>query len=112
MNGDEAIRISNEVAGLAAVLRERARATELFETQVLTGIREVRIDLGVHARDDTARFEGVGARIDEKVSGLYEHLERQANAQRARAWQITGVVIMASLALAGVLISANKSGLL
>ena len=112
MNGDEASRIVSEVASLRAMLVERERGAAEFRLDMRTGLRETVATITEHATEDTRRFDKAATTLDEKVSGLYEHLQEQADKQRARAWQITGVVIMATLAFAGVLIAAHKSGML
>jgi hypothetical protein len=112
MGTDDGGRIIRDVAELKAILTERGRDAEVFRGEMRDGVRDMNGFLVDHAAEDTRRFEKSGEVLDEKVAGLYEYMEKQANAQRTRAWQIAGIVMTAVLGLAGVLIAAHKSGLL
>ena len=112
MNGDEVRAIVREVAALQAVSAERERSSELFRGELRGTFRDVKEAITEHAAEDTRRFEKVDTALDQKITGLWEHLEKQANAQRTRAWQITGIALTAFFGLAGVLIGAYKAGLL
>lgn len=112
MNGDDVTRIIAEVAGLKAASTERERGADQFRGELRDTFREVKNMVTEHAAEDTRRFEKVDTALDEKITGLSQHLERQANAQRTRAWQITGIALTAFFGLAGVLIAAYKAGML
>lgn len=112
MNGDEATRIVGEVASLRAMLTEREHGAAEFRGEVRAGFRGIKDDLIDHGKEDTRRFDAQGKLIDEKVTGLYDHLQKQADAQRARAWQILGVALTAFFGLVTALVAAHKSGLL
>ena len=112
MNGDEVRAIVSEVASLKAVIEERARGVDLFRHELRESFHDVKGAITDHAAEDTRRFEKVDTALDQKITGLWEHLEAQANAQRTRAWQITGIALTAFFGLAGVLIAVYKAGLL
>ena len=112
MNGDDVSRIVSEVAALKATLAEREQGSQAFRRELRDSLRDIKGTATDHAAEDTRRFERVDVMFDQKITGLYEHLEAQANAQRTRAWQITGIALTAFFGLAGVLIAAYKAGML
>ncbi len=110
MADDQSVAI--ELAKLSVKLDERERGASSFRQEIREGFGRVEQHIAIHSAEDTRRFEMASTALDEKVSGLYEHMQAQSDAQRTRAWQISGIVITAVLALAGVLITAHKSGIL
>ena len=112
MNGDEASRIVSEVASLKAMLVEREHGATEFRGEVRAGFLGIKDDLLDHMKEDTRRFDASGKLLDEKVVGLYDHLQKQADAQRTRAWIITSIALTAFFGLATALITMHKAGIL
>ena len=112
MNGDDTGRLFNEFTALKSILMEREHSATEFRTEMRAGFQNAQHALTAHTDEDTRRFEKAAAALDEKVSGLYEHMQKQADAQRARAWQILGIVLAAIFSVVGLVITAHKTGAL